>query len=212
MNLDVLTFFINDQERFVILLDCPDNIIHSCNFSNLNLFVNDKQIIIGKSIVDDYAQELKSKLILALSNKLQLHSSIQKNIGYYWNQDLNEENPNIYFNGGNKGKSWIGNKYFLWATDSSKKYEQYGTWLYNDEQGNIIFEVTPTYPDTFVDLEDLADVKAYQEWMENSYQPFFTRIISKETAMQWLNQANQILEIIRENITNLEKESETKKE
>jgi len=204
MNLDLLTFFINNQECFVIQLDCPDNIIHSCNFSKISLKINHDNIIIGKSIIDDYAEVLKTKLTLALSNELKLHPSIQKNIGYYWNQDLNEENPNLVFNREKESKSWIGNIHFLWATDSSKKNQRYGTWLYNDKHGNIIFEVTPTYPDTFIDTQDPVDVKAYQEWMEKSYQPFYTHIISKEAAQQWLDQANLILETIKNNVKMLE--------
>ncbi|MBP6869621.1 hypothetical protein KBC04_01960 [Candidatus Babeliales bacterium] len=199
--MNTLTFIINEQEKFTMNLDCPENIIHSCNFSNLVLIINNETITIGKSIIDDYAQILKTKLTLALSNKLKLHSSIKKNIGYYWNQDLNEDDPDLVFNS-KKGKSWVGNIYFLWATDNSKKYERFATWLYNDEAGNIIFEVTPTYPDTFIDPEDPADVVAYQEWMEKSYQPFFTRIISQDLALQWLDQVNLILKIIKENAEN----------
>lgn len=208
MNLDLLTFIINNQECFMILLDCPDNIIHSCNFSKLNLTINNNNIIIGKSIVDDFAQELKSKLTLALSNELQLHSSIKKDIGYYWNQYLNEENPNLFFNNENENKSWIGDIYFLWATDSSKKNQQYATWLYNDAQGNIIFEVTQIYPNTYIDPQDPVEMQTYQEWMGKKYKPFFTRIIPKDLAIQWLAQADTILTTIRENVKMLKEKYE----
>ncbi|MBV8660764.1 MAG: hypothetical protein JO129_01290 [Candidatus Dependentiae bacterium] len=192
----MLSFIINNHEKFIINIDCPDNIIHSCNFSKIDLVIKNDHIIIGKSIVDDYAQVLKNKLTLALSNELKLHPSIEKNIGYYWNQDLNEEKPDLFMIKGKEESYWVGGMHFLWATDSSKKNQQYATWLYNDALGNIIFEVTPTYPDTFIDPEDPADVQAYQEWMEKKYKPFFTRIISRETAIQWLDQADMLLKIL----------------
>jgi hypothetical protein len=202
----MLTFTINSHEKFVIHTWSPDDIIHCCYQSHVSLFINETEFIIGKSIVADFAERLEIKLKLVLVDKLKLHKSIKKNIGYYWNQELNEDNPNLHLMKGKESSYWVGHKYLLWATDSNKKYERFSTWLYNDDTGNIIFEVTPTYPETFIDPEDPAEVKAYQEWMEKSYKPFFTRIIPKDIAEQWLKQAELILKTIQDNVKKLEDE------
>lgn len=60
MNSNSLTFVVHDKTYFTIILHCPDNIIHACDFSSLNLTLNNKIITIGKSIIDDYAQVLKN--------------------------------------------------------------------------------------------------------------------------------------------------------
>jgi len=208
-NLQNLTFILNDREGFLINLKQIDDVIHCCYLTNISLYIHIEKIIIGKSIIIDLVEGLKDKLILTLSNKFELHDSIDKNIGYYWNQYLHEENPNLFFNlSDNKKevKSWIGSQYLLWTTDSSKKNKQYATWLYNDINGNIIFEVTPIYPEEYVDWDDLDEMQAYQEWMK-TYEPFFTRIIPKDIAMQWLDQANFILKTIDNNVEMLSKEN-----
>lgn len=194
MKLDLLTFQINnDKEKFVINLNCPENIIHACDFSYINLIINDKSVIIGKSIVSDFTEELKKKLELALIGKLKLHSSIKKDIGYYWNQILNEENLNLFSIQDKEGSSWVGYLYLLWTTDSNNKNESFATWLYNDAKDNIIFEVTPTYPDTFIDKPSEIDLENYKKWLQNSYNPFFLKIISKDIVIMWLKQVNLIL-------------------
>ena len=157
-------------------------------------------------------KELKRKLTLTLSNELILHPSIEKNIGYYWNQKLNEDSSNLFLIQGKEESYWVGSTYLLWTTDSRKKNQRYATWLYNDTQGNIIFEVTPTYPDTFIDPEDPADLKAYQEWMEKKYKPFFTRTIPRDVGIQWLDQANLILQTISDNVKMLEEKYKNENE
>ena len=123
-NLQILTFILNNYESFLINLEQTEDIIHCCYLTHVSLFINKEEFIIGKSIIIDLVEGLKNKLILALSNKLKLHASIEKNIGYYWNQYSNEENPNLFFNLGNnekEAKSWVGLQYLLWTTDSNKK-------------------------------------------------------------------------------------------
>src|SRR3989339_807886 len=204
MNLNMLTFTINSHEKFVIHIWSPDDIIHCCYQSYVSLFIDDKEVIIGKSIIADFADMLKKMLKLALVDKLKLHKSIKKNIGYYWNQELYEEHPDLYIILEEEYKYWVGRKYLLWTTDSNIKDKCFATWLYNDSEANIIFEVTPDYLEDFVDEQNLAEVKAYQESMEKSYKPFYTRIISKEVAEQWLKQCKLILQTIQENTKKLE--------
>lgn len=209
--IDILRFFITDNESFVMHTDDADDVIHCCYQSQVLLHIEDKEIIIGKSIIKDFAERLKKKLALALENALPLHPSIQKNIGYYWNQDLNESEPQLFCDTTWESPGWVGFYHLLWTTDSRKKYEQYGTWLYNDAQGNIIFEVTQVYPETFIDPEDPADVAAYEAWMEHDYKTFYMRIIPKGLAFIWMNQAEEILQLITDNVAMLKEQEKNLK-
>lgn len=203
---NLLDFILNQDEKIRIHLFNENDIYSSYYVSYVLLVINKKEIIIGKSFIIDFVETLQKKLKLAVLNELKLHSSIKKSIGYYWNQELNEEHPNIYLIQGKEYKYWVGRKYLLWTTDSNKKYECFATWLYNDVKGSIIFEVTPDYPEGFVDKDSATEVKAYQDWMEKSYKPFYTRIIPKEAAEQWLKQCKLLLKTIHNNTKMLDEQ------
>lgn len=212
MNIDILKFRINDNENIIIPLDEPDDIIDYSYVAKAELIIRDQVTIIGSGAIGMQAVKLQRLLKPVIAGQRPLHKSIKNSIGYYYNQDLNEENPDIFLIQSEESKYWIGSQYLLWTTDSNIKNHQYATWLYNDSSGNIIFEVTPLYPEDYVDPEDLAEVQAYKEWMKISYKTFFTCIISKEVAMQWLSQANLILKTIEENVKMLKEKYETENE
>ena len=213
MDENLLHFILNQREKLTILLENQNDIIDCCYEASIVLNINDEKIIIGNNTVFIYAELLKNKLTLALSNKLQLDSSITRDLGYYWNQDLNEEDPKLFYLNDKDGRYWIGINHFLWGTVGGAE-RKFAVWLYNDLVGNITFQITPLFSGTLVDWDDPIEMQAYQEWMETSYKPFFTRIIPKEVAMQWLNQANLILKTIDENTKMLKAqyEAESKNE
>lgn len=202
INIDILKFIINDNENIIIPLDKPDDIIDYSYIAKAELIIDDQITIIGSGAIGMQAVQLQRLLEQVIAGQRLIHESIKKSIGYYYNQDLHEENPDIFLIQGKESKYWIGSQYLLWTTDSNIKNHQYATWLYNDTSGNIVFEVTPIYPEDYVDLEDSVEVKAYQEWMETSYKSFFNCIIPKELTIKWLNQANLILKIIDGNVKN----------
>jgi chitinase len=72
------------------------------------------------------------------------------------------------------------------------------TWIYNDIGGNIIFAITPFYPFLFCDPDEEPNYLPYEEWIK-SYKPYLIAKLSRETAEQWLAQANSILEQIDKN-------------
>ena len=209
MNINILKFIINDNERIIIPLDEPNDIIDYSYIAKAELIIHDRITIIGSGAIGMQAIELQRLLEPVIAGRRPLHESIKKSIGYYYNQDLNEDNPDIFLIQGKESKYWIGSQYLLWTTDSTNKNEQFATWLYNDASGNIVFEVTPIYPEDYVDLEDPVEVKVYQEWMEMSYKSFFTCIIPKEMAIQWLDQTNLILKTIDQNIKMLKAQCES---
>ncbi|MGZ6251327.1 MAG: hypothetical protein ACXWL2_04820 [Candidatus Chromulinivorax sp.] len=208
MNTNILEFIINDNEKVIIPLDKSDDIIDYSYIAQAQLIIHNQITIIGSGAMGMQIIQLKRLLEKVIIHQLPLHQSIKKSIGYYYNQDLNEENPDIFLISGKENNYWIGSQYLLWTTDSNIKNQQYATWLYNDSKNNIIFEVTPIYPEDYVDLENTTEVQAYKKWMK-LYKSFFTCIIPNKIALQWLNQANTILKIIDKNVRMLKKEYET---
>ena len=83
---------------------------------------------------------------------------------------------------------WVGYRSLLWS-------HEVATWLYNDENGSIILEITPIFPGDFYD----EDKTSYNQWIQN-YKPYLLRKLSKEVAQQWLDQADCLLKKIEENI------------
>ena len=139
------------------------------------------------------AYKLQTKLLKkSLRGDLLLHHSINFDIGYQSNQTINDSSFTAFkYTDQNNDTYWIGQKYEL----SSYNYT---AWIYNDDQNNIIFEVTPEYP-RCIDQENEIEVEDYQNWMK-SYKPLLITIISQETAEQWLKQAETILEKINKNM------------
>jgi len=205
MNQSLLTFLLNDHEKVIILLKKQDDIIDFFYEAPIVLSIDNEDIEMVNGFVVDYIERLIIKLTSALSHELQLNSLIKKSLGFEWNQWLNEECPNIVFLEGKEGKYWQGMNYFIYGTKGGAE-NKFATWLYNDALNNIIFEITPLFQGTLVDWDDPVEVKAYQEWMEKSYKPFFTRIIPKDVAEQWLKQAKLILKTIQNNVKKLEEE------
>ncbi|AXK60436.1 hypothetical protein [Candidatus Chromulinivorax destructor] len=207
MKYDMLKFILNSSEYFFINLHNTNDVIDCCYRTSIFLNLNNNQTEIANEDIQEYSERFDLLLTLALSQELKLHISIKKDLGFYWNQDMNEKNPAIFYEQGDGHLDWIGTKYLLWST-SGEAFQQFGTWLYNDKFGNIIFEVTPIYPKTFINKEDPVEVKAYQEWMKKSYKPFYTRIIPKEVAEQWLKQCKLLLQTIHDNTKRLDEQEE----
>jgi len=141
-----------------------------------------------------------------LENELSLDTSINEDIGFMYNQydylfwtkdsivvddfvhELSETTP-----------VWVGMRYQLWMT------KKYVTWLYNDNNGLIIFEVTPLYPFSYRNSSKEQDYITYKKWIKN-YKSCLTRTISREVAQQWFEQANKIEIQIADNIERWQRE------
>jgi hypothetical protein len=102
----------------------------------------------------------------ALNQKLKLHESITRGVGYlynedlYWtfNEDLLKRPPHLVREQINGNNWWVGDKHNLWC------YQKIQSWIYNDTQGNIIFELTPLYSGLF-SAEPEKDNILFKKWM-----------------------------------------------
>jgi len=123
-----------------------------------------------------------------INNKAGLPSSIDQDLGYLWNQKMHADSDN-------KEKYELPGP--LWCSTGHEE-GICESWLYNNDQGDIILEITPSYRWHFFDPEEGENYITYEEFMQN-YKPILFRTIPKEVAQQWLMQAEQLYAKIQEN-------------
>jgi len=181
-------FYLNDTECISITLHKPHDIIHCCYEIPLFFMKNKEKILLSKDSIRELIEIFNGLLKKALLINLKLPASISTNIGYLFNKEINEEHENENI--------WVGWKYKIWSYLTA-------TWIYNDELGNIILEITPVYPKTFRDPEEDLDMQDYQNWMK-SYNPILIRTIPRNIAETWLKQTEDILEEIKANVKMLQ--------
>jgi hypothetical protein len=187
-----IVFKINKAEDIIIELNEALENVHCCYNADIFYINNLYKTSIASDFIRYSLAILKGLLTKALKNKLRLHRSITNDIGYLYNEEL-QDKPGLFYKTSKEGrKFWIGESYSLWNSSLD-------SWLYNDKDGNIIFEITPTYPSYYTEPETSTDYISYEEWIK-SYKPFLIRKIPVEVARQWLDQANAILKKIEENV------------
>ena len=79
--------------------------------------------------------------------------------------------------------------YWVWSS-----LERTHTLLYNYEN-KIYLEISPGCPDLFTDKSARTINKLFKEFMK-TYKPYFVTEIPIETAKQWLEQSEQIIQMI----------------
>jgi hypothetical protein len=125
-----------------------------------------------------------------------LHKSIN-NIGSAYNNEL-QDIPGSFYVEREGLPRWIGNSYLLWSGTTPKI--PVTTWLYNESDGLIIFEVTALYPYHFSETDEEVLI-SYQEWVktQSPSQTVYKTILSPEVAQRWLKQLEDVLKIIEFN-------------
>ncbi len=195
-----IVFALNDKESIVVELRIPFEEV-PCYCLEYIVFVHDKQKYrLALYDFDNNMKRLQKLLIDALANTLSLHKSITKDLGFLENIEIkyNRKNPNSYEDSwqGYPGLiyekkedclSWIGYRYQLWA------YDDLSTWIYNDKNGAIIFEVTQRYPYLFEKNKKQQKGITFKQWMR-SYRPLFIHTISSEIAQEWLKKTGYMVD------------------
>jgi hypothetical protein len=77
--------------------------------------------------------------------------------------------------------------FWLWSSPTRVQ-----TWLYTRDN-KIYLEISSTYPWLFVDPEPSENYYSFDEYIKN-YKPIAVYEISRETAQQWLEQCNTMLD------------------
>lgn len=189
-----IVFAIDNTIKIVIPLKDPVERLGPLYQEKILFFFNKtKKILLSKTTIYHDLLYLADLLKKGLNNELYLHSSITKDIGYFYNEH--------HYHGANfpvtplpNGNiDWIGYLYHLWQSNA-----HIDSWIYNKPDGSIILEVTPLYPYMFCEPEEEPDYIPYEEWIK-TYEPYFITTLSRETAQQWLDQAERIIKIIEDN-------------
>ena len=116
-----------------------------------------------------------------LDNKKKIDPSI-KDIGLEWN---------LYFNGNIKQTNAFD---YRWTCNDHKQIRPYyNSWLYNDENGNIILEITPFYPWHNVNKRTQPNRISFKEWIK-SYKSTVKTIIPKENFKKWIEIIQELQE------------------
>src|SRR5690606_20521799 len=198
-------FTLNHSEKLIVELEEQLEKLPCYCFIPIVFFIQQQGYILSDSYLPDDMTYLRTFLTKGLNNELQLHPSITQNIGYLDNikvkydheqaelEDKNEEDnwkpsPHLTYKEENYWV-WVGSDYGIW------RYNNLATWIYNDKQSNIIFEITPRYPNFFAEENEIQDI-TFNEWIKE-YKPLLTRIISPEIAWQWIVQADKVIACIK---------------
>ncbi len=186
MNKKLLIFSLHDHVDIIMQFK---NIIHEITIddqSNFYLQYYNHRIFLTYDFFYNTVEKLKILLDVALHNNLQLPIDQNKDLGILWNELCNQHKFSEL--------SFIHDNY-----DFVYNYLILNsTFVYNDKEGNIIFNVTKLYPFTNARKKRKRSYNYFLGWME-SYKPIYKTIISPELAQTWLLQIQEILEIIDKN-------------
>jgi hypothetical protein len=195
-----IKFVLDRLHALVITLDIPIEEIGCCYRIPVYMVDGKKKIILSNNTVQSDLQTLNSFLMQTLGGDFVLHASIVDDIGYLYNEYYQNKSKYIEVQVG-RVITWVGYKYQLWQAYYRKK--RFVTWMYNNVNGDIIFEITPFYPFLFCNPAQEPNYIIYEEWIKK-YKPYFIKIISREIAQQWLVKSSSILEQIDKNIVRWE--------
>ena len=137
----------------------------------------------------------------SFEQKIEIGQVNNKGYWFFNNEDAQYSEKAFYKNLKPK-HPWKGNQSNIWSPVVRDGNLQ--TWIYNDKDGAIIFEITPLYPYHFcgAEEEDFIPPKnyiLYQEWMKG-YKPYLIRTIPEDVARQWFEQTKVIVRQIKKNI------------
>ncbi len=193
-----LTLKLSENELIEIVTD--NNIdfkkIDFCCGNVKAYFVNEQRLRIGQQSTGVFFEALIRILKQVIDIKLKLHESLTQDLGFMYNDyfhDLPNKKPKFIMVLASDSSSsyWVGANYKIWNTNKDAN-PYVTTWMYNDHEGNIIFEVTKFYKWSMQedDLDD-PEFETFDEFMKD-YKPLIHRVIPRDAAIAWLDQAMKV--------------------
>jgi hypothetical protein len=196
MSKNEIIFMLNDTEKIVIPFEEGLDKVHCCYETPIFLYQGSQKSLLTSESLRENMYILSNLLGKALNSSLPLHESIVKDIGYLENEHLQGRSGLVYIKLESRNY-WVGSKNNLWSPCLANS--NLTTWIYNDVDDFIIFEVTLLYPYHFSDPAETGNVISYDQWIQG-YKPYLIRRIPRTVAEQWLVQANKILQQIEKNV------------
>jgi hypothetical protein len=197
---NVVVFSLNDSEKIVMILksnldDTNGYVKAACYFIQGN-----DSYWLGVNTLSFFCKQLKYVLTRALNNRLQFNASIKQEIGFMWNEVLQENITDLATEDINGEITWVGFNNMIYSGSCA-------AWIYTYNNA-ILFKLTPVFRDGIMsrkyDFVSEADEKVpYEEWIKH-YRPCLVRELSKDTVRQWLLRISCIVQTIEENMKRAE--------
>lgn len=205
INSSKIILALGDHEKIIIQYQGSLNEIDCCYEDSIIFKHNNSEIILVHDFLYHNLHGLSIMLKSALDKKLRLDKTITQDLGFLFNQysayicgEKFEESGCCDLVCAHNVSHWSGDKYNIWSKGG------WSTWIYNNPDGSIIFEVTPFYPFMYCDPEDEPNYIPYCDWIK-TYKPYFIQEISTVMALAWCKQLDNLLNQIKNNT----KKSET---
>lgn len=157
--------------------------------------------MIGVTSAGTFAEQFIKSLSLAVEQKLILDKSIIQNLGYCWNDILAGRKDKLTLINEDYGEfvDWVGLKYYLFGSYADSDL-YVSTWLYNDQDGNIVFEVTELFKWSIKKTYSEQDPEflQYLEFLKG-YQSIIKVIITPGYAKDLLENIQTLYKLFQQN-------------
>lgn len=129
----------------------------------------------------------------AIKHELVVHESIDQDLGYLWNEYLQDKKGHNFVKAPLEKDStfWVGLRNLVLSS------QQYETWLYN-KNGAIFFEITPLYKWHHSEPKKNEKYISYDEFIKN-YKPLVIIKLENKVAKSWLRTVSRLLKIAQKN-------------
>lgn len=187
LNTDEIVFVINQQERIKIVLPCELDEIFKFHYVDA-IYIKDnicERPLYLERVFINFVEQLHYSLQDALAGKSKLDKSLQENIGYLWNDYLNQGTRSR-----KKMEDWIGEKYLMCESSGVS------SWLY-EKNGKFFLEITPVYKwhSRYPEKEEKKEYIPYQQFIKD-YKSYCVIELSGEIMREWLKQTEFLLNVM----------------
>ena len=183
-------FFLNKDEYLEIRTDdqLPMKQVYNCYHIEIWFVGKEGAIRFGWDSSHQFCYGLQLMIGLALQGKLVVRET-KENLGISLN--------NFFYN---LPDSVPWEKYHLFSNSHQGIRPYYSSWLYNDSDGNIIFEITPSYLWNDEDKKERKkpDFIEYAEFMKN-YKPIVMRVVDKKYLQAWIEPLKELEALFQKN-------------
>src|SRR3990167_1484516 len=189
--MDITKFMISDKRYLKIsndklpiekLIECEDCLV--CTHIDITYVDEENNINIpfGSEATGGFCSIMTTPDFLTkrLEGEAIYDKSVNGDLGFLYNQYCQELIG-----------SFPGFDYSFMAKLDRKTGTVFESWLYNDKDGNIIFEITPFYPWNDPYLRKDPRRVTYKKFMKD-YKPILQTIIPKESIRQWIKQGKEL--------------------
>lgn len=186
--MDIYKYKISDTQYLQVNPECLHKDDCSvCIMGDFDYIDETKSICIrfGYGFIDSFSCKFTEGTYVQnlINDKQKIDKSINFDLGIECNQ---------FFSGRQQDNLFM--KYYFLGNDHKKIRPYYNSWMYNDEDGNVIFEITPFYPYLYETKKSHPDFVTYKQFMK-SYQPILKTMIPKKNLQQWIKQARELEKI-----------------